>query len=316
MKQAVVSIALCTYQGKKFLAEQLDSLVEQTYPHLEIVVCDDHSTDGTWEILQDYQGRYPHLFRIIRNPIRLGFQANFQKVFQSCQGELIAPCDQDDRWHPEKISKMVPFLGSNQLVYHDSLLMDEGGKSLGKRISEKIRFFKGKDPAAFLLFNCVSGHSMLFRKELLEQSLPFPPIGYYDHWLAFRANQLGTVDYLKETLVYFRQHGRNLSDFSRSHKKSSKSYQSIKRKMQLENDWLQWCIQSSESIGETSPEHQISQLGRRREQCFFLPALGLKIWNHRNRILRLSHASPIHQFFISLRYCWGLKGKKLLYKSL
>src|SRR5476649_2579474 len=93
----LVSIALCTYNGARFLSQQLDTLVNQTYRPIEIIVVDDCSTDDTFAILTEYAGRYPN-FKIYRNDVKLGFTANFEKAVKLCTGDLIALCDQDDLW--------------------------------------------------------------------------------------------------------------------------------------------------------------------------------------------------------------------------
>jgi len=100
-KYAKVSVALATYNGERFLAKQMDSLLAQDYPNLEIVISDDCSTDGTWDILQSYASRDPRI-RLLPREKNLGYVQNFIRVFQSCQGELISPCDHDDIWYPQK----------------------------------------------------------------------------------------------------------------------------------------------------------------------------------------------------------------------
>src|ERR1700753_2011765 len=103
MDNPLVSIALCTYNGAVYLKEQLDSLIAQTYPNIEIVVVDDRSADDTWQLLTGYANTYPQ-FKIHQNAQNLGFVKNFEHAASLCSGELIALCDQDDIWHPEKIA--------------------------------------------------------------------------------------------------------------------------------------------------------------------------------------------------------------------
>jgi len=86
-------------------------------------------------------------------------------------------------------------------VYHDSEFIDEHGISMDYKMSRKFNFVKGTDPRAFLFLNCVSGHSMLLRKSVLEKALPFPEKGFYDHWIVFIASHLGSIDYIEDCLV-------------------------------------------------------------------------------------------------------------------
>jgi len=102
---ALASIAMCTYNGEKYLREQLDSLVAQDYPNLEIVIVDDCSTDSTPQLLEEYAGQHPN-FTIHQNEQNMGFRRNFEKALKLCSGEIISLCDQDDIWFPNKISAL------------------------------------------------------------------------------------------------------------------------------------------------------------------------------------------------------------------
>jgi glycosyltransferase involved in cell wall biosynthesis len=203
----LVSIALCVYNGEKYLKEQLDSLVKQTYPNIEIVVVDDGSRDRSREILREYQQQYP-VFRVFENEVNLGYVKNFEKAIGLCEGEYIALCDQDDIWDLEKISKQVAGIGDSLLIYHDSAFMDEQGKPMTwkKKMSDIIHLYSGDDPKVFLYFNCVSGHSILFKRDLRDEFLPFNPDHFHDHWIAYVAANLGSIEVINETLVNYRQH--------------------------------------------------------------------------------------------------------------
>nr|WP_255742975.1 glycosyltransferase [Belliella calami] len=134
---------MCTYNGELFLREQLESLVNQDYPNLEIRIRDDMSSDKTWQIIQDFQGKYTFI-HCIQNKNRLGFQKNFEEVFQDCQGIWIAPSDQDDIWSLDKISKLFSKTTDNIMVYHDSVLVDENNKTLDTNMSKIFNFISGQ----------------------------------------------------------------------------------------------------------------------------------------------------------------------------
>lgn len=131
----LISVALCTYNGRRYLDEQIDSLLAQDYPNLEFVIHDDGSDDGTWERLCEIAAQEPRL-RCHRNSTRLGSTENFEAALSACRGGLLAPCDQDDRWAPQKLSRLYAAMGSATLIYCDSELMDEQGRLLGERISD------------------------------------------------------------------------------------------------------------------------------------------------------------------------------------
>ena len=202
----LVSIALCTYNGSKYLAVQLESILNQSYQNLEIVVVDDRSTDSTYELLTTYQSKFPNIIRLYRNERNLGFVKNFERAISLCQGSLIALSDQDDIWNPDKIAIQVENIKDNKLIYHDSLMVNEEGVSLKKCISDLKNMYSGASPLPFLFNNCVSGHSILMKKELMKDVLPFPKEIFYDWWIAFKATQAGTISYYDSTLVHYRQH--------------------------------------------------------------------------------------------------------------
>ena len=204
IRTPLVSIALCTYNGKKYLEEQILSIINQKYRNLEIIICDDFSSDGTIDILKKFTEADARV-RLHINSENIGFNKNFKKCISLCNSELIAPCDQDDIWYPEKIQILVDSIGDKDLTYCDSALIDETGKSLNCRISTLRRMYRGKNPLAFLLTNCISGHAMLVRKSLLS-SIEIPEGLYYDWWIAIAACSRNGISYIDKPLVMFRRH--------------------------------------------------------------------------------------------------------------
>lgn len=232
MNFPLVSVALCTFNGEAYLKTQLESLVHQTYPKLEIIAVDDASSDSTLSILQAYAKIYPQI-KIFQNQTRLGFVKNFEKAIQLCTGDYIALCDQDDDWLLTKIERLVKEIGTHTLIYHNSLFFDHQGKSIDKKMSDRFRLQAITDPRHLLLFNCISGHSLLFKKTLVPQLLPIQAV-YHDWWIAYVAANLGTIGYLEECLVNYRQYEPTQTN-------SSKTKQLHKRiKVDLA-DWLSQC---------------------------------------------------------------------------
>lgn len=309
----LISIGLCTYNGEAFLREQLDSLIRQTYRPIEIRIRDDQSEDHTVLIIREFQTRFSFI-HLTENKKRLGLQKNFEAVFRDCAGEFIAPCDQDDIWYPEKLEKLQESLADHLIVYHDSELIDEFGESLGFRISDKFQMGNWSHQDPFLLFNCISGHSMLFRKHLLESALPIPEAGFFDHWLAWVALGLGTIGFHPEVLVAYRQHGSNQTDLI-GKKKRLRGLERAKTRISRENSWLEVC---AISLGNSNPNHftlRFRDLAKARESSFFTFGLGWEIWKNRGRVLKLLPYSELEKLALAFRYSMGLKIKILFYAA-
>ena len=126
----LVSVVLATYNGEKFLAEQLSSLLQQSYERLEIIAVDDCSTDNTVQILQEHAVRFLNM-KVFVNEKNLGFIKNFEKGCTLTTGDLIAFCDQDDYWDKDKIKKQVQAIGNHAIVYCDSFVCNENLQKTG-----------------------------------------------------------------------------------------------------------------------------------------------------------------------------------------
>jgi len=208
MSFPLVSIVLCSYNGEKYLREQLDSLLNQTYSPLEIIIRDDCSTDETYNILLEYQQKKQHI-QVHQNIKNIGFNGNFETAVLQSKGDFIAICDQDDIWLPEKIEKLVNSIGENWLIFSNSELIDEEGTSLNKRLIRPLNIVN-LDYRAIVLENFVSGHTTLFRKEFLMYILPFPTTGYYDWWMGFVALYHKKLIYLDLVLTKYRIHAASV----------------------------------------------------------------------------------------------------------
>jgi glycosyltransferase involved in cell wall biosynthesis len=208
-KLQAVSIALCTFNGERFLKEQLESILNQDYGNIDEIICvDDNSKDTTWEILKDYAAKY-HIFKIYQNLSNLGFVKNYEKAITLTSNPLIAISDQDDIWYSNKISSLVNSIGNNIMSYSDNNYIDINGNSLGKKFSDKRNLTTNTSCLNFALFNAMSGHTILLNRDLLQHSLPFPKEIPYDFWLAFQASQYGKIQVVTEALVGYRQHDNN-----------------------------------------------------------------------------------------------------------
>lgn len=255
MSEPLVSIALATYNGERFVEEQIQSLLAQDYPNLEIVISDDCSQDSTWQILKRY-AQLDTRIRLLPRDKNVGYVQNFLRVFEECKGELISPCDQDDIWYSNKTSRLVEEIGDATLIYCNNRFIDEDNQSLGILFSNTVKcMVSGSDGRNFLFYNSISGHAMLFKKELLNKIDDLASIHYIDWLIAFFAAEYGSIKYLDQVLVDWRQHSASTTFSSRNGRQKAKAliiddrvlqvFSSIKSKHQTlmidaYHNWLKW----------------------------------------------------------------------------
>jgi glycosyltransferase involved in cell wall biosynthesis len=216
-RPARLSIALCTYDGARFLEPQLESFASQTRPPDELVVCDDRSSDGTISILEAFARTAPFPVRIEKNDVRLGSTRNFEKAIGLCTGDLIATSDQDDVWLPEKLALCeAPFENDPRLglVFTDAEVVDESLRPRGYRLWETIHLGRGARRRALrggafdvlLRQWLVTGATMMFRVEYRPVVLPIPACWVHDGWIAFLIGALAPVAMLEQPTLLYRQH--------------------------------------------------------------------------------------------------------------
>jgi glycosyltransferase involved in cell wall biosynthesis len=214
-----VSIAMATYNGERFLPEQLESFLTQTRRPDELVVCDDNSTDATLDILREFAARAPFPVRIQPNPARLGWRENFFKAASLCEGDWIAFSDQDDVWLPEKLERCLGALirSGALLAVHQAEVVDQHLKRLG-RLQPDLPRHLPRDPSAWVPWDIVQGFCMVVSSELFriypwqqrpdDFRCPGQPYSH-DGWVVLLSQALGRVTLLHEALCLYRQHGGN-----------------------------------------------------------------------------------------------------------
>jgi len=216
-RHLTISIAICTYNGEKFLPEQLDSFLAQTRLPDEVVVCDDGSTDTTGEILENFEKAAPFPVRIVHNEQRLTYRNNFKKAMSLCQGELISFSDQDDVWMSEKLEEVeqifrqYPSVGH---VFNDGLVVDANGNSLGFSLWD-VYGFSFRDTRYFPPGNLFSlkqfpaGATITANSRLIKDLWPFPELASQE-WLGFAGRLVMPFVALPKKLNKYRQHERQL----------------------------------------------------------------------------------------------------------
>jgi glycosyltransferase involved in cell wall biosynthesis len=310
MASPLISVALCTYQGERFLRPQLDSVLAQEHAELELVAVDDGSHDGTWAILEAYARRDPRVV-IHRNAENLGYRRNFERAMSLCRGELIAPCDQDDLWLPGKLRRLAAALGPAAAAYCDSELIDAEGRPLGRRMSQLFHMAPIDDPAGFLFGNPVSGHAMLFRRALLARALPIPEGLFHDWWLAFVAAAEGGVAWCPEALVRYRQHGAAVTDVTRRRSRSNRAPgRGLARHLATEQRLRACAGYLAGRDGGLSAE--LLRLWVERRDRFFCGSLARLALRHRDRLYALQRAGRLRRVLNALKLAWGLRLKRLV----
>lgn len=213
---------MCTYNGQRFVAEQVRSILEQSKGVDEIVVSDDGSSDTTLDQVRqtfaDFTGRTPEL-KILTGE-RLGITRNFARAVGTCTGNVIFLCDQDDVWLPNKVETIASIFENQPdalLVFSNARLVDADLHNLGKSQFQMVRMTDGLRQSlegidgfeTLLRRNVVTGATVAFRRELLNIALPFVDGWLHDEWLAILAAAEGGLRVIDTPLVLYRQHGSN-----------------------------------------------------------------------------------------------------------
>ena len=218
----MISIALCTYNGEKYLQEQLGSIEQQTMVPDELVVCDDRSSDSTMEILGSFKERVSFPVHIHQNETNLGALKNFEKAINLCQGKWISLCDQDDSWLPNKLEilsrkmeQMEAAVGESTpiLIHTDAIVGDESLNKIANSLWEFQGTYpqKGHSLSRLLSQNVVTGCTALFNRALWSRAFPIPEKAViHDWWLALVASAFGKMGHVPESTIIYRQSGRNV----------------------------------------------------------------------------------------------------------
>lgn len=210
---------MCTYNGVRFLDDQLTSLVSQSRQPDEVVVCDDCSADSSVALLKEFAAAAPFPVHIHENTTRLGSTKNFERAISLCQGDVIALCDQDDIWDSQKLHLTAERFVKNPnvgFVFTDAEIVDAKANPLGYNLWETLGFDKTlqariKSPDASGILSqrqLVTGATMAFRTEFRDLILPIPlAIALiHDGWIALMISLVAAVDIIDRPLMKYRQH--------------------------------------------------------------------------------------------------------------
>jgi len=210
-EKPLISIALATYNGEKYLQEFLNSIISQTYDNIEVIACDDQSTDKTVEILREYSKEMKLNYFV--NQKRLGVNKNFEKAINLCTGDFIALADQDDIWVKDKLEILYEEIIKDDnilCVLSDAFIINENGELISNSFIKYIGVNSNTDFKSFLFGSRFLGCTFMIRRNLVNYALPFPnDICCHDWWLNIIASKKGTVKFVDKPLIYYRIHGAN-----------------------------------------------------------------------------------------------------------
>ena len=214
-----VSVAMCTYDGARFVAEQLRSIAGQTRPVDEVVVCDDGSADGTVEAVDRVATEVGLPVRLVRNRCRLGVTKNFEQAIGLCTGDVVLLCDQDDVWHREKVAVLTDRLAAGAaLAFSNADVVDAGLTPVGYRLwdsvwfgaDEQDRVRRGEAVPVLLRHAVAAGSTLAFRAEYRPLVLPIPDLPHsHDIWVTLLLACIGRIEPVDRDLIRYRLHSSN-----------------------------------------------------------------------------------------------------------
>ncbi|MDQ6529601.1 glycosyltransferase [Flavobacterium sp. LHD-85] len=215
----MISVCIATYNGEKYIVEQLESILPQLDAKDEIIISDDHSKDNTLEVIGNLKD---NRIKIFLNEKENGYSKNFENAINKSSGDIIFISDQDDVWMCNKVQIMIKALSKSSLAIHNASIVD-GDLNLIHDSHFDLYSVKSGFFVNFLKTRYI-GACMAFKREVLEKYLPVPEnqkLCAYDYWLSLIAEYYYKVELVYEPLIKYRRHGNNASTGG---KKSSNSF--------------------------------------------------------------------------------------------
>lgn len=208
----MLSVVVATYNGEKYITEQLDSILNQLSKSDEVVISDDGSNDNTLNIIKKYQKNNPNI--ILLDGPRQGVIKNFQFGIENCHGDIIFLADQDDIWLPNKVQRVVSIFDSDSsisCVLHDVSVVDKSLNVIAPSFFELRKSKKGF--VHNLIKNSFMGSAMAFRSTAKNKILPIPgDVPMHDQWIGLLCYVNGRVVFSNDKLGLYRRHGENVSN--------------------------------------------------------------------------------------------------------
>lgn len=291
----LISIVMAVYHPRMdWLAEQLDSLNAQTYPNLELIVCDDGPDQPVEErIFTEHITAFP--WELVRNEENLGSNKTFERLTRKARGEYIAYCDQDDIWLPEKLMCYQARLEESGalLVCSDMYIIDGAGRRTAESITQVrrhhvFRWGAGLAPG-LLVSNFVTGCVMMMYGKVAKAAIPFCPYMVHDHYLALHAAAKGEIAFIDAPFIYYRIHERNQT-LSMAGVRNKASYLEVRICALIRRfSWLQTVFCADETLAREIETALI--WAQAREKNF------MGSWRAKGTVWRLRRYSPLTSLF-------------------
>ena len=212
-----IDILMATYNGEKYIKEQIESILNQTFTNFNLLICDDSSTDNTVAILEEYASKDSRI-KIFKNKTNQGIIRNFENLLNKVTCKYYMLADQDDVWKNDKIEKSVKKIEETKsdLVFSDLEVVDSQlniiNSSYWRQKGFYKRIVKHNVFEALYLNNYVTGCTIIAKSDNLKDVLPLPKdtrFLIHDYWIALMSSNYGTISYIDEPLIKYRQHENN-----------------------------------------------------------------------------------------------------------
>ena len=212
---------MATYNGERYLSQQIDSLLNQTYNDFTIYISDDHSTDGTFDILKSYSEKYPDKIKVSQNETNSGnAKYNFMNMMIDHKDDYIMLCDQDDIWKEDKVEKSLAKIRSMEdeygncspiLIHTDLIVVDKDLNVINPSF-RGMTFKKDYSSLSDIIAqNIVTGCTVMYNKALADMINDVPKFFImHDWWLAILVSAMGKIGYISNGTIFYRQHGFNV----------------------------------------------------------------------------------------------------------
>jgi glycosyltransferase involved in cell wall biosynthesis len=229
----MIEILLAAYNGEKFIHQQIDSILAQTYQDWQLLIRDDQSTDNTINIIKEYVNRYSDKIRLIEDKWgHSGLARNFELLLKSSNTEYVMFCDQDDIWLPDKIELTFNAMktAENQnpdmpvLVHTDLKVVDEQLNPVADSFWKFHKISPQTDGQLnkIIYRNIVTGCTVMINKKLKDIAMPFPPqVRLHDWWFSVNAAKNGKIINLFDQTILYRQHSKNVVGGEKKHRTTS-----------------------------------------------------------------------------------------------
>lgn len=218
-----INILMATYNGRRYLKKQIDSILNQTFSDFRLLISDDASTDSTLKILEEYEKKDSRV-EIYSHEKNMGVVENFEFLINKVRSEYFMFADQDDVWEPDKIEKSLRKLEetASDLVYTDLEVVDNKLNQIEPSFWKQKGFYnkiiKYNNFESLYLNNYINGCTMLCKSSWINEFLPLPKNSKYvihDYWIALVVSHRGKMAYIEKPTIKYRQHGNNQVGSSR-----------------------------------------------------------------------------------------------------